>query len=84
VNYFHYRNSNQALEKVKAHVEQRVSKHLMKRLKAKDIGIGDGRFPNCMGIMGYIKCRPKQAENQRMPMCEKHRKAVCEKIACTV
>lgn len=46
VNYFHYRNSNQALEKVKTHVERRVRKHLMKRHKVKDRGIGEGRFPS--------------------------------------
>lgn len=46
VNYFHYRNSNQALEKVKVHVEQRVRRHLMKRHKVKDRGIGEGRFPS--------------------------------------
>jgi len=46
VNYFHYRNSNQALEKVKAHTEQRMRKHLMKRHKVKDRGIGEGRFPS--------------------------------------
>ncbi|MEN9659861.1 MAG: group intron reverse transcriptase/maturase [Pseudomonadota bacterium] len=45
-NYFHYRNSNQALEKVKSHVEQRVRAHLMKRHKVKDRGIGEGRFPS--------------------------------------
>jgi RNA-directed DNA polymerase len=46
VNYFHYRNSNQALEKVKAHTEQRMRKHLMQRHKVKDRGIGEGRFPS--------------------------------------
>ena len=46
VNYFHYRNSNQAMEKVKMHVEQRVRKHLMTRHKVKDRGIGEGRFPS--------------------------------------
>ena len=46
VSYFHYRNSNQALEKVKAHAEQRMRKHLMKRHKVKDRGIGEGRFPS--------------------------------------
>jgi RNA-directed DNA polymerase len=45
-NYFHYRNSNLALEKVKSHVEQRVRTHLMKRHKVKDRGIGEGRFPS--------------------------------------
>ncbi|MGH6827211.1 group II intron reverse transcriptase/maturase [Methyloceanibacter sp.] len=47
VNYFHYRNSNQVLEKVKTHAEQRLRRHLMKRHKVKDRGIGEGRFPSC-------------------------------------
>jgi len=46
VNYFHYRNSNQVMEKVKNHAEQRMRKHLMKRHKVKDRGIGEGRFPS--------------------------------------
>ena len=46
VNYFHYRNCNLALEKVKVHAEQRLRKHLMKRHKVKDRGIGEGRFPS--------------------------------------
>jgi RNA-directed DNA polymerase len=46
VNYFHYRNCNQAMEKVKTHAEQRLRKHLMKRHKVKDRGIGEGRFPS--------------------------------------
>lgn len=46
VNYFHYRNSNQVMEKVKAHAEQRLRTHLMKRHKVKDRGIGEGRFPS--------------------------------------
>jgi RNA-directed DNA polymerase len=46
VNYFHYRNSNQVMEKVKTHTEQRLRKHLMKRHKVKDRGIGEGRFPS--------------------------------------
>lgn len=45
-NYFHYRNSNRALEKVKTHAEQRVRVHLMKRHHVKDRGIGEGRFPS--------------------------------------
>ena len=45
-NYFHYRNSNQVMEKVKTHAEQRLRKHLMKRHKVKDRGIGEGRFPS--------------------------------------
>jgi len=46
VNYFHYRNSNQVMEKVKTHAEQHLRKHLMKRHKVKDTGIGEGRFPS--------------------------------------
>jgi len=45
-NYFHYRNSNGVLEKVKVHAEERLRKHLMKRYKVKDRGIGLGRFPS--------------------------------------
>ncbi|MFN0040011.1 MAG: group II intron reverse transcriptase/maturase [Burkholderiales bacterium] len=45
-NYFHYRNSNQVMEKVKTHAEQRLRMHLMKRHKVKDRGIGEGRFPS--------------------------------------
>ena len=45
-NYFHYRNSNGMLEKVKTHAEERLRTHLMKRHKVKDRGIGLGRFPS--------------------------------------
>ena len=45
-NYFHYRNSNSVLEKVKTHAEERLRTHLMKRHKVKDRGIGQGRFPS--------------------------------------
>jgi RNA-directed DNA polymerase len=45
-NYFHYRNSNGVLEKVKTHAEERLRIHLMKRHKVKDRGIGLGRFPS--------------------------------------
>ncbi|MEQ1880416.1 MAG: group II intron reverse transcriptase/maturase [Burkholderiales bacterium] len=45
-NYFHYRNSNQVMEKVKTHAEQRLRMHLMKRHKVKNRGIGEGRFPS--------------------------------------
>ena len=45
-NYFHYRNSSQAMEKVKTHAEQRLRTHLMKRHKVRDRGIGEGRFPS--------------------------------------
>lgn len=34
-NYFHYRNSNQVMEKVKTHAEQRLRAHLVKRHKVK-------------------------------------------------
>jgi hypothetical protein len=44
VNYFHYRNSSQVLEKVKTHASVRLRTHLMKRHKVKDRGIGLGRF----------------------------------------
>lgn len=44
--YFHYRNSNGVLEKVKVHAEERLRTHLMKRHKVKDRGIGLGRFPS--------------------------------------
>jgi RNA-directed DNA polymerase len=53
VSYFHYRNSNQVMEKVKTHTEQRMRKHLMKRHKVKDRGIGEGRFPS---IELYRRC----------------------------
>lgn len=46
VNYFHYRNSSLAMEKVKTHAEQRLRTHLMKRHKVKARGIGEGRFPS--------------------------------------
>jgi RNA-directed DNA polymerase len=61
LHYFHYRNSNQALEKVKSHVEQRVRKHLMKRHKVKDRGIGEGRFPSAdlYGRYGLYKMPTK-------------------------
>ena len=45
-NYFHYGNSSGVLEKVKVHAEERLRKHLMKRYKVKDRGIGLGRFPS--------------------------------------
>ncbi|MGH8551538.1 MAG: group II intron maturase-specific domain-containing protein [Methylococcales bacterium] len=44
--YFHYGCSSQALEKVKTHTEERMRKHLMKRHKVKDRGIGSCRFPS--------------------------------------
>ena len=45
-NYFHYRNSSQAMEKVKTHAEQRLRAHLMKRHGVHDRRIGEGRFPS--------------------------------------
>jgi RNA-directed DNA polymerase len=44
--YFHYRNSNLVMEQGKTPAEQRLRKHLMKRHKVKDRGIGEGRFPS--------------------------------------
>ena len=46
VNYFHYQNSSQAMEKVKIHAEQRLRVHLMNRHKVRDRNIGEGRFPS--------------------------------------
>ena len=45
-NYFRHRNSNQVMEKVKTHAEQRLRGHLMRRHKVKNRGIGEGRFPS--------------------------------------
>lgn len=45
-NYFHYRNSSRILDKVKAHAEERLRTHLMKRHKVRDRGTGLGRFPS--------------------------------------
>ena len=45
-NYFRYRNSNQVMEKVKTHAEQRLRGHLMRRHKVKNRGLGEGRFPS--------------------------------------
>lgn len=52
-NYFHYRNSNQALKKVNSHLEQRVRKHFMKRNKVKYRGIGEGRFSSVAMYVRY-------------------------------
>jgi RNA-directed DNA polymerase len=46
VNFFHYKNSSQVMEKVKTHAEQRLRAHLMNRHKVRDRGIGEGRFPS--------------------------------------
>lgn len=45
-NYFHYRNSSNALGKIKTHAQDRLRTHLMKRHKVKDRGTGLLRFPN--------------------------------------
>jgi RNA-directed DNA polymerase len=46
VNYFHYRNSSLAMNKVSNHAQDRLRTHLMKRHKIKDRGAGLGRFPS--------------------------------------
>ena len=43
--YFHYRNSNKVLDKVRVHAEDRLRTHLMKRHKVKDRGTGISSFP---------------------------------------
>jgi RNA-directed DNA polymerase len=43
-NYFHYRNSSLAMNKVRNHAEARLRTHLMKRHKVKDRRSGLGRF----------------------------------------
>lgn len=45
-NYFHHRNSSQAMSKVRTHAEDRLRTHLMKRHKIKDRGTGLCRFPH--------------------------------------
>jgi RNA-directed DNA polymerase len=44
-NYFHYRNSSQAMNKVRYHAEDRLRIHLMTRHKVKDRGTGFRLFP---------------------------------------
>ena len=66
VNYFHYRNSNQIMEKVKTHAEQRMRKHLMKRHKVKDRGIGEGRFPSAELYRRYGLYKVPTAAGWRM------------------
>lgn len=44
-NYFHYRNSSQAMSKVRQHAEDRVRTHLMRRHKVKDRKAALCRFP---------------------------------------
>ena len=46
VNYFHYRNSSLAMNKVRNHAQDRLRTHLMKRHKIKDRDAGLGRFPS--------------------------------------
>ncbi len=45
-NYFHYRNSSLAMNKVRNHAEARLRTHLMKRHKVKARRSGLGRFPH--------------------------------------
>ena len=84
--YFHYRNSNQVMEKVKTHAEQRLRTHLMKRHNVKDRGIGEGRFPSVdlYRRYGLIKLPTAAGGRYCMPWREEHRQAVCGKTACTV
>jgi len=44
-NYFHYRNSSQAMSKVRNHAEARLRTHLMRRHKVKDRKAALCRFP---------------------------------------
>lgn len=46
VNYFCFRNSTAAMQKVKRHAETRLVIHLMNRHKVRDRRIGWGRFPH--------------------------------------
>ena len=46
VNYFHYRNSSLAMDKVRNHAQDRLRTHLMKRHKVKGRDAGLGRFPS--------------------------------------
>lgn len=46
VGYFHYRNSSQALGRVRNHLEQRLITHLRKRHKVRDRKSGYVKFPN--------------------------------------
>lgn len=43
-NYFHFRNSSQAMNKIRNHAEARLRTHLMKRYKVKDRRTGQARF----------------------------------------
>ena len=52
-NYFHYRNSRMVLAKVKAHAEERLRTHLMRRHKVNDRGTALKRFPRSMLYTRY-------------------------------
>jgi len=45
VGYFHYRNSSRTLQKVRNHLEQRLTTHLRKRHKVRDRIAGYAKFP---------------------------------------
>jgi RNA-directed DNA polymerase len=45
-NYCHYRNSSQAMSKIRQHAEDRLRPHLMKRHKVEDRGTGFRLFPS--------------------------------------
>lgn len=45
VGYFHYRNSSRTLQKVRNHLEQRLTTHLRKRHKVRDRIAGYVKFP---------------------------------------
>lgn len=45
VGYFHYRNSGRTLQKVRNHLEQRLTTHLRKRHKVRDRIAGYAKFP---------------------------------------
>ena len=45
VGYFHYRNSSRTLQKVRNHLEQRLTTHLRKRHKIRDRIAGYAKFP---------------------------------------
>ena len=52
-NYFHYRNSRRALDKVKVHAEERLRTHLMQRHQVKDRDSALKRFPRHMLYTRY-------------------------------
>jgi RNA-directed DNA polymerase len=53
VNYFRYRNSRQAFEKVRVHAEERLRTHLMKRHRVKDRDTALKRFPRSLLYTRY-------------------------------